>query len=174
MTRTFASALIFAMLLPFLGRADGAMLTYSLTNIGGNSWQYDYSFSSAQALPANTGFSVYFEAGVAAGLTEVAAPAGWDTLIVQPGSFLGDSEGYYDALALNGLAAGETAGLFSLRLNWLAVNSQPGDPRFEVYRLGSTFEVIESGLASLVPVPAAGLLFGSGLAGLLLLVRRRV
>ncbi len=173
MARITVTALIFAVLLPLAGRVDAAMLTYSLNNVGGDTWQYDYSFSTAQALPANTGFSVFFEAGIAAGLTEVAAPAGWDTLVVQPGNFLGESDGFYDALAINGLGAGETAGLFSLQIDWLDGNSIPGQPRFEVYRLDPSFEVIQSGFASLVPVPAAALLFGSGLAGLLLLVRRR-
>ena len=175
--RITATALLLAALLPLGDRADAAMLTYSLNNIGGNTWQYDYSFSTAQALPAYTGFSVFFAPDMADNLTEIAAPAGWNTQIVAPGSFVGISDGFYDALSINGLGAGETAGLFSLQINWLNDNTEPGSPKFEVYQddpAAGPIKVVESGFASVVPVPAAGLLFGSGLVGLLLLVRRRV
>ena len=176
MKKKFLVPILLLLGLPFAQAAQAIVITSSLSNVSGNTWQYDYNLSTPDALLPGNGFSVFFEAGKAENLLALPAPAGWDVLVVEPGSFIGDSPGFYDALSLNGLGAGETAGIFSVQFDWLLSSLPPSDGQaFEFYFLdlaSGAFESIDMGQTSPVPLPAAFWLFASAIAGLGILRRR--
>ena len=154
--------------LSFAPAAQAVLVSYSLGNVAGNTWQFDYSITASTALAPNTGFSVFFDVGEAENLVALSGPANWSMLVVQPGSFIGDptSRGFYDALSLNGLGAGVTAGLFSVQFDWLLGGTPTVPQDFEIYSLANEFEILEIGQTSPVPLPAGIWLFASALAGL--------
>ena len=182
--RTF---LIIMFSLVTLGKAQAVTINTVLSNVVDDTWQYDYSITSATALAPGTGFSIYFNAGEATNLVALAAPVGWDIMVIQPGNVLGELPGWYDALSLNGLGANETAGLFSVQFDWLLLDDPEPEQVFDTYTLDLALYLqnpfsldIEnivpqpSGTTSVVPLPAAAWLFGSALLGLLMVARRKI
>ena len=115
---------------------------------------------------------MYFDVGVYENLTLITpTPATWDPLVIEPDNFL-SNDGYYDALALSaGIAPGNSLGIFSVRFDYLG-GGTPGSQYFEIVD-SFTFDLLDSGQTSPVPVPAAVWLFGSGLIGLIGVARRK-
>ena len=158
----------------FLGSIQPASATsifYDVSNISGSTWEYTYTVSN-DTLGLNIDeFTVYFDFGLYQNLAPVSAPATWDPLVVEPDNFLGN-DGFYDALALSGgVTPGNSIGSYSVRFDYLGTGT-PGSQRFEVVD-PTTFDVLDSGLTSLIPVPAAVWLFASGLIGLTVIARRK-
>ena len=59
------------------------------------------------------------------------------------------------------IALGDTLGGFGLSFDWISMGN-PGSQYFEVFD-PLTFEVLESGFTSVVPLPSALFLIGSGI-----------
>jgi hypothetical protein len=141
------------------------VIEYTLDDLGGGSWQYNYTVTNDLPVVPLNEFTIYFELGLYENLSVVTSPAGWDDMLVQPGSFMGLNDGYYDSFLFAGLAAGESAGIFSVSFDWLGVGSLPDEQFFEVVD-PNTFALLDDGMTTLappVPLPGAALLFLNGI-----------
>jgi hypothetical protein len=172
-------------LLPFLvavafvlspGSAHASAIQYDLTNLGGNSWQYDYYFSGP--INAQQGFRVYFDFD--ASNLQVLPPAtpGWDPLVTNPDPVL-TSLGTYDALALVNSPA--FSGPFRVSFLWSGAGA-PGSQNFDVYTLDASGfpDPFETGVTTPrtvtpppVPEPSTFLLVATGIAAVRKLRRKR-
>jgi len=144
-------------------------VAFNTTHITGNTWETAYTVTNDTLATAIDEFTIYFDVSVYDNLVSVAAPTGWDPLVIQPDPFLPD-DGFYDALvspALSGIAAGSALSGFSVRFNFSGVGT-PGPQFFEVVD-PVTFTSLDSDFtqAAVVPLPAALWLFISGLSMLL-------
>ena len=153
--------------------ADATTIHYDVTNISANTWEYTYAVKNDTLGFEIEEFTVYFESGLYQNLVinDVNAVPGWDPLTVEPNNFL-NNDGFYDALAMSsGLAPGNGIGGFTVRFEFLGTG-MPGSQFFEVVD-PLDFTVLDSGQTSLVPLPAAIWLLGSGIIGLAAFARRR-
>ncbi len=142
------------------------MVEYSLTALGGDVWRYDYTLSNIGPAENFDEFTVYFDAPGVTGITALATPAGWSSLVVQPDPLLPDA-GFFDALNLSGpVPAGSVISGFSVAFSYLA-GLTPGAQRFDLV-LSEPFQTVHSGITSAtpspvpLPAPAALLLLGLG------------
>lgn len=153
--------------------AGATTIHYDVTNVSANTWEYSYTVNNDTLGFDIEEFTVYFESGLYQNLaiTDVNAVPGWDPLTVEPDNFL-NNDGFYDALAMGGgLAPGNGIGGFTVRFEFLGTG-MPGSQLFEVVD-PLDFTVLDSGQTSLVPLPAAIWLLGSGIIGLAAFARRR-
>jgi len=146
--------------------AQAAMVEYSLTALGGDVWRYDYSLSNIGPAESFDEFTVYFDAPGITGITAVATPAGWSSLVVQPDPQLPDA-GFFDALSLSGaVPAGSVISGFSVSFSYLA-GLMPGAQRFDLV-VSEPFQTVYSGVTAAtpssvpLPAPAALMLLGLG------------
>lgn len=172
--------------LALLGSPVQAMtLSYDLTDLGGGSWQYDYSIFNDTGAPFD-GFSIYFDPLNTANLVAISAPAEWDVQIFPPGSFAldriydagfigGGSNGSGDPCADGspGFGIGQSAGLFSVAFDWLDTDATPGAQPYDLYNCGpNSITVLTDennkpvSQPAVIPIPAALWLFATGLLGL--------
>lgn len=152
-------------------QTEAATVAFTVNNISGNTWEYQYTVTNDTLGSSLEELTIYFDATLFENLSLPSAPVDWDPIVIQPDLFIPD-DGFYDALALvSGIAAGDTLGGFSLLVDYLGAGV-PGAQFFEVVD-PFTFTVLESGMTSPVPLPPAALLFLSGL-GLLGLWRKRI
>lgn len=157
------------MLLLVTTSLNATTVTYDLSyDAGSDRWQYDYLVSNDDITHPTLShglfeFSVYFDLGLYENLSVISTPAGWNGVVVQPGSFMGLNDGYFDALSVAGIDNGDTAGLFSVQFDWLGTTGAPSAQFFEVVD-PKTFVVIDDGMTvSAIPLPASVWLFMSGL-----------
>ncbi len=149
--------------------AQATIISYSSTNISGNTWENTYSVSNDTLVSDIEEISIYFDLGLYENLTLATAPAGWDPIAFDPDPLLPD-DGLYDVLALaSGIAFGDMLSGFSIQFDFLGA-SAPGSQFFEVLD-PLTFTVLDSGYTQLVvtsvPVPGTILLMSVGLIGLI-------
>jgi hypothetical protein len=144
--------------------AWGVAITYTATPLGGSAWRYDYTVEN-DSLPAGVAeFTIFFPVGQATKLSLIAAPPGWDALVVQPDPGLPD-DGFLDALALAaGIALDASLGGFGVGFDHLGSDT-PGPQRFQIVD-PETFSVLESGFTTAVPEPAPACLLGIGVLAL--------
>ena len=155
------------------------LIEYSLTNIAGNTWQYDYHMSGFD-LNAGQVITVNFDYNYCSDITIEGMPDlagfGWNIFVFQPELNLPDDNtaenGAYNANALVDYPA--YSGPFSVQFNWLNAAAAPGAQSFDLFdfeNAGTDDNIIFSGWTVLrggpdvpvVPEPASGLLLLGGL-----------
>jgi hypothetical protein len=158
-------------LLFFINSSNATTVTYDVTNIAGNTWEYTYTVNNDTLSVDIEEFTIWFDVDLYENLAVGTTPADWDPLVVEPDPAVppnGD-DGFYDALALvSGIAPDGSLGGFSVQFDYLGSGS-PGNQFFEIINPNS-FATIDDGYTqiALVPIPAAFWLFASGFAGLFL------
>jgi hypothetical protein len=140
-------------------QAQQSAIIYELTDLGSNSWQYDYTVSNNTLATPIEEFTIYFNEGLYQNLVVIEpTPDSWNAIVWQPEAGLGD--GAYDALKTGlGIAMGETVGGFSVKFDWLGAG-QPGIQFYEIVN-PSDFTKIDSGFT--IPEPAGISLIGLGI-----------
>jgi hypothetical protein len=113
--------------------AQAASIEFEATNLGGDTWRYDY-FIASGSFSTQQGFAVFFDYALYEDLQPAPSPAGWDVLTTNPDIVL-QSDGTFDALALmdNPLFAGP----FSVTFTWLGAGMPASQP-FDFYTLDSS------------------------------------
>lgn len=148
---------------------QAASISYTAVNIAGNQWRVDYTVENDSLSVDLEWFTVYFDSALASNLSVAASPPGWDSLVAQPEPDNG-LDGFFDSLALVGLAPGASLGGFAVLFDWLGA-AAPGAQSVEVLD-PDTFEVLETGRTTnpntVVPEPASLFLLLAGLIGLVL------
>ena len=126
-------------------------ISYSITSLGGASWQYNYNVSNISLSQPIKEVTISFDADSCRNLAVVApTPAGWDAVIWQPEPFLHDAGGYDALTSGGGILGGQSVSGFMVRFDWLGA----GAPGSQLYNIVNpvTFEMIDSGTT--VPEPA--------------------
>lgn len=154
----------------FAGPSSAMTVSYDVTNISGNTWEYTYTLSNDILAVDIEEITIFFDYTAYENLTLSTAPVDWDPLIFQPGT----TDGFYDVLALaSGIALGGSLGGFTVQFDYLP----SGTPGSQVFNIVDplTFATLDSGQTVLaaVPIPTAIWLFGSGLLGLIGIARSK-
>ena len=148
---------LFGLSLFLLGNSAIAdTITFTVDNIGGNTWQYNYTVANTGSTGGDIEeFTIWFDLGLYENLSGPGSPADWDPLLIQPDPGLPD-DGFADWLAFGpGIAEGDSLGGFSVMFDFLGTGT-PGDQFFDIID-PFTFNVLFSGITELgdvvVPVP---------------------
>jgi hypothetical protein len=134
------------------------VIDYSVTPLGGQTWQFDYTVTNDSEALTIDEFTIYFDRTLFGSLVIVGAPDVWDPLVAQPDLEL-PSDGFFDALALAfGIAPGLSLSGFSVAFTFLG-SGTPGSQPFDIVD-PETFAVLASGVTSLAAqaVPEPGTL----------------
>ncbi|MEO7386772.1 MAG: hypothetical protein ABIX37_07555 [Gammaproteobacteria bacterium] len=154
-----------------VGQAGATTVAYSVANVAGDNWNYSYALSNDTLASAIREVSIYFDPASFANLAITSAPAGWDTIIIQPDPGL-PAAGFADILALpGGLAPGATLGGLAISFTYLGTGT-PGSQSFDVVDPES-FATLASGTTSAVPLPGGFWFVATATGALLLRARRR-
>lgn len=159
--------------------ANATTITFDVANLGGNTWEYNYTvINDTLGVPIEE-FTIYFDPASYGILSPGPAPAGWDPLVVQPFNDPFDPRGFYDAFALFAppISPGDSLGGFTVTFEYLLAGT-PGSQLFEIVTfnpLSFDLQVIDSAqtIPAVVPLPAAAWLFGTALLGFVGYSRRR-
>jgi hypothetical protein len=129
MTRFLTLAAVLACLSASPGAE--AQINYTVTEVSGSTWQYDYTITNTFT-PANVGeFTVFFTLGQYANLSVENSPGTWSSIVAEPDPNL-PADGFFDSQALNnGLASGSTQSSFSVDFTWLGTGT-PGAQTFNI------------------------------------------
>jgi len=152
--------------------AANAQVSYTATDISGNTWQYNYTLTNNTSINPIGEFTVFYTLGQYSNLTVESSPGNWSPIVAQPDSGL-PADGFFDAQALDaGLAAGKSAGGFSVDFTYLGQGT-PGTQLFNIVN-PYTYATLSTGYTTLAgsthqapeidPASAAGamtLLLGS-------------
>jgi len=146
------------------GRLTAANVAFQITNLGSNNYRYDYTVSGIQ-FQVNQEFDVRFNPALYGTLSNGAAPAGFDLLLLQPNNPPGVF-GDYSAMAL--VNNPSLSGTFRVDVVYLG-NGLPGSQPFFINQLdanGNILSVITSGNSTQVggstPEPAGWTLAAAG------------
>lgn len=151
------------------GPAQAAAVSFALTSLGGQDWQYSYTVTNDGTPASIDEVSIYFDASLYSNLQITSSPLQWDSLALQPDMAL-PSAGLVDLLALAaGLAPGDTVTGLSVSFTFLG-SGTPGAQDYDIVD-PITFAVIESGATAAVvdPPPPDGTVPEPGAASLSLL-----
>jgi hypothetical protein len=162
---------LFGLVVLFAATLQSAAATgiqYSTTSLGGSSWRYDYVVTN-DSLASLDEFAIHFDPASFADLVHLASPAGWSTTVLQPGP----GAGVFDSLGVDaGIANGASLGGFSVSFTFLGTGT-PGSQPFDIidpFVVPPT--ILQSGVTTLVPEPAAALMLPAGLLALWMARRR--
>ncbi len=170
------NSLALLLLLSVTSAVNASVVQYSLTSLGGNSYQYEYTVSNDGSLGGDIEWfalqfdpSLYDETSLTI-VTPEPLNSEWDQLILGSGLLIPAA---YDVFAVsNGIAQGTSQTGFAVQFAWLGAGL-PGSQTFEIYDPVSN-DLIDSG-TTVVPVPGAFMLFLSALFGMgLFNVKRRI
>lgn len=156
MITLFTICLLLGTSLTALGSPSASML-YTETDLGGGTWQYDYTFYNSSDATESL-YSVFFYFAQSTTFNWVNIPSGWDSTLsgfTPINTTLADT--YSTGLAYD-IGAGNSLGLFSF-----TVDNQIGDISYDAYLSGDN---VVSGTTTLVPEPISLTLFVMG-AGVL-------
>ena len=142
--------IVLAVPLLFFGLAAGAnTINYSVDDLGGGRWQYNYDVDNT-GLDVIDNIVVYFDLGLYENLSVAASPADWDSIVFDPDPGIPD-DGLLDSLAdVAGIDPGAMLGGFSVAFDFLGAGT-PGDQFFELYDFFGDF--IGDGFTTLVDTP---------------------
>jgi hypothetical protein len=169
-------ALLWLLACPLVVFGD-PIIQFQATNLGGNTWQYDYTVQGM--FLANQGFKIYFAYDYYKKLSmPVWTQPGWDPIVIQPDDIWGvKSDGQYDALAL--AANDPSTIIFSVVFEWQG-SGRPGSQLFDVYNYDPATDLATWSLSGYttakgqtVPEPGTLVLVCVGLAGALTAARRK-
>jgi hypothetical protein len=162
--------------------SHATVISYDVSNIGGNTWVYTYAVTNNNGPggAAISAFDVIFGSTLFANLRVTALPLGWIGAPLQPEPPPIDDDGLFIGLTLPflgfGVEHGETLGGFQVRFDFLGAGT-PASQIFQILHPWRLFP-IEMGQTVRVAVtePGALALFAvaAGLFGVVLLRRRRL
>jgi hypothetical protein len=117
--RNQISSRLFLAVLSFVSVSVSAtIIDYTLDNLGGSSYQYNYTFKNNTLDFDVDQFSIYYDLDLYENLAVTGQPADWIADYYQPDPFLPD-DGFFDAYTfLSPIAEGESLGGFSVIFNW--------------------------------------------------------
>jgi len=142
--------------------AYGSKIEYSVNNLGGSRFEYEYSITNdALAVPIEE-FTLWFDVDHYSNLiitTSEPLTSQWNEIILQDTGF-GVPIGYDALEQTGGIPISKTLTGFSVSFNWLGIGN-PGTQFFEIIN-PITFETIDSGYTIPVPEPVTLLLIGLG------------
>ncbi|TNF34651.1 MAG: hypothetical protein EP315_06935, partial [Gammaproteobacteria bacterium] len=173
--RSFTLALLLSVY-TWLTPAQAVTVQYQLTSLGGDNYRYDYTINNDGSLGSGIAvelMDIYFDPALyleSSLLITTPAPLNldWDENLLGSAPLVPAA---YDLYALaGGVADGATLSGFSIEFTWLGGVTGPGSQDFEIYD-PFTFELLEVGATTVVPVPAAAWLMLSGLLGLISVAR---
>lgn len=152
-------------------QAEAAKITYDVSSIGGNRWEYFYTVTNDSLSSDIKEFSINFTSDKYKNLSVGLKPSDWDALVIQPDNALA-SDGYYDALVdTTGIALNSKLGGFSVLFDYVG-SGKPGSQSFDVLN-PVTFETLESGTTvSNIPLPSSYTMFLLGLSFIVLMLIR--
>ncbi|RLA25986.1 MAG: hypothetical protein DRQ62_00970 [Gammaproteobacteria bacterium] len=103
---------------------------YQVTEISGNTYEYQYTVGNQSAADIEE-FTIYFDLGLYENLLLTASPADWDSIVDQPDPSIPD-DGYFDSLALTtGISPDGSLSGFSVQFDYLGTGT-PGSQFFEI------------------------------------------
>ncbi len=150
--------------------ANATTINYDVSNLGGNTWEYNYTVQNDSMAGDIEEFTIWFDYALYDNLVVTSPLLNWDEIVIQPDTFIPD-DGFYDALALSsGIAPGASETGYSVSFDWLGTGA-PGSQLFEIID-ANTFDIIDSGNTSAVPEPSTFLLIGAGLMGMALIRKK--
>ncbi|MGB5325495.1 MAG: hypothetical protein WBN40_08740 [Pseudomonadales bacterium] len=160
--------IFFALAIFSFNFAHAAIVNYSLSSVGGNTYVADFSVTNDSLGFPIEELTIYFMVGEYENIFITNSPIGWDPLAIEPDAGIPD-DGFADWLALgSGIGAGESLGGFSVQFDYLlADGSVPGGWDFEIVD-PDTFGVLGGGVtgSAVVPLPGAAVLFLGSLVGI--------
>ena len=168
----WASSALCALLLA-ASAAQAASVEYTLTDLGGNTWRYDFVLVNSPAAPSFDEFTVFFPGDKYSSIALMSSAAGWDPLVIQPDPGI-PADGYFDGLRIAGaMPGGSVATGFALTFSYVA-GMRPGRQRFDLID-SSSFTTVYSGttVATSVPEPQTHLMLALGLGLMGALQKRR-
>ncbi len=146
--------------------ANLSQLSYSLENLGGSRWQYNYQLENIALEEPIEEFTIWFNTSDYANITVAEQNPLWDFALLLDVPNLGQG---FDGLATGeGISQGRVASPFSVSFDWLG-QEEPTSQFFEVVDT-DTYETLDSGASVAVPEPTSLAIFS--IASLIL--RRRL
>lgn len=144
--------------------AYATVVEYSVTDLGGSQFEYEYAITNDSLSVPIEQFTVWFDVDLYDNLTittQEPLASQWNEIILEKTGF-GLPIGY-DALSQNGgISQGQTVGGFSVAFDWLG--AQLLGPQFFEIINPITLETIDSGYT--IPEPATLLLVSFGMLAL--------
>lgn len=163
MKKAYVSTICCLLCLHCVG-AYATVVEYSLTDLGGSQFEYEYAITNDSLGGPIEQFTIWFDVDLCDNLTittQEPLASQWNEIILEKTGF-GLPIGY-DALSLtDGIQQGQTESGFSVAFDWLGAEV-PGPQFFEIIN-PITLETIDSGYT--IPEPATLLLVSFGMLAL--------